>query len=214
MKSDSLLDVIEVPAQSGRAMSVDAGQVIRLIDVEGAQVADLFARARHEPDEWLSTGHTRTWTSRLFPKPGQSFLTQSYEPILEFMEDASPGFHDMFYPSCDPGLYRILGAKDGHPNCRDNFLEAAASLDWLPAVMPDPVNFFQNTPANAEGKLSVRSAETKPGDAVLLRAKMDLILVVTACSQDLARINGDRCTGLRIEIFPPTENATQPGRKG
>jgi len=29
---------------------------------------------------------------------------------------------------------------------------------------------------------------------------MDLVIVATACSMDNPRINGERCTGIRIEV--------------
>ncbi len=40
---------------------------------------------------------------------------------------------------------------------------------------------------------------TKPGDAVTLRAAMNVIVVVTACSMDDPPINGT-CSGIRVEV--------------
>lgn len=195
--------IVDIPAQSGGAVEVRAGQTIKLIDVDGEQVADVFACSAARRDEWLSTGHTRTRTRRLFPRVGDAFYTRLYRPILTFVEDTSPGAHDMLYPSCEPAMYRRMGADENHPNCRDNFMRAAKALDWAPDVVPDPVNFFQNTPVNAAGELEVKTALSRPGDSVTLRAEMDLVFVATACAQDLAPINGARCTGLRLEIGDP-----------
>lgn len=199
------IKTLEIAAQSGDAIQVTKGEIIKLIDVQGAQVADLFACVSGNPTEWLSTGHTRTKTQRLFPIVGQAFCTQSYRSVLRFLDDASPGTHDMFYPSCDPVMYRRLGGAPDHPNCFDNFWKAAGAFDWKPPVIPDPVNFFQNTPSNDEGGLEVKSALTAASDFVILQAEVDLLLIVTACSQDLAPINGDQCTDLLLEIY--NENA-------
>lgn len=93
-----------------------------------------------------------------------------------------------------------MGADSHHPNCAENFRTAAADAGWHPAEVPDPVNVFQNTRVNSEGQLITETALSKAGDTFCLRAEMDLILVVTACAFDLLPINGERCTGIRLEL--------------
>src|ERR1700710_1212885 len=61
---------LPVPAYSGRAVSVAAGTTIRITDVQGHQIGDLFAFVRDRPTEWLSVGATRTAHTRLFPEIG------------------------------------------------------------------------------------------------------------------------------------------------
>lgn len=126
----------------------------------------------------------------MFPQPGEPFLSNHFRPLLWFEEDSSPGVHDMFFSACSPALYAALGHEAPHPNCRDNFFAAAAQEGWTPAVEPDPVNIFQNTPVDAAGVLTSLPALTQPGDDVVLRAEIDLIVVVTACSMDLKPITG------------------------
>jgi uncharacterized protein YcgI (DUF1989 family) len=55
---------ITVPARSGRAVQLERGTSLRITDIAGQQVGDLFAFAG---DDYLSASHTRTATSRLFP---------------------------------------------------------------------------------------------------------------------------------------------------
>lgn len=200
MPSDNAAQVIEVPPQSGRGFRLGAGDQLRIVDVEGTQVADLFACAADDPDVWLSTAHTRGGLWRLFPKPGEAFLSNHFQPLLWFDRDDSPGPHDMFFSACSPAMYAALGHEGPHPSCQGNFFAAAAELGWEPEVEPDPVNIFQNTPVSADGKLTSLPALSEPGDSVTLRAEIDLLVVVTACSMDLKPINGERCTGLRLEI--------------
>jgi uncharacterized protein YcgI (DUF1989 family) len=120
--------------------------------------------------------------------------------MLTLVADTSPGAHDMLWMSCNRQLYRLMGAGDDHANCQDNFLAAASDAGWRPGETPDPVNFFQNTRVREDGRLVTERALSRPGDYVALRAEMDLIIVATACAFDLAPINGDRCTGLRLEV--------------
>src|SRR5882672_2841775 len=47
-------------------------------------------------------------------------------------------------PAVRPVAVREPGLA-GHPNCRDNFLAAAASAGIVLPVVPDPVNLFQDS---------------------------------------------------------------------
>lgn len=201
---------IDIPGYCGRGLAVRAGSTIRLIDVEGQQIADLFALVRSDPSEFLCTARTRALTQRLFPAVGQQFYTNHYRPILSFTADHSPGVHDTLFASCDPGLHEILGGGTGHRNCHENYLDAAQALGLHTDFVPAPVNFFQNTPVHADGALGAECALTRPGDYVELQAEVDLFLVVTACSVDTGpAINGGRSTPLRVEVAQNAAEASQ-----
>lgn len=191
---------IEVPAQSGALVELVAGQSIRIVDVEGTQVADLFAVSADDKADWLSVSVTRGVNWRLFPQVGQHFYSTGYHPLLTFERDDTPGTHDMLAAACSPEMYAALGHSGYHRSCGENFRTAAATVDWRPLHVPDPVNFFQRTPVDAEGRVTALPAPTRPGDSVTLRAERSLFVVVTACSMDLEPINGGHCTSLRLEI--------------
>ena len=196
---------VEVPGYEGRGLPVAAGSTIRVTDVEGTQVGDMFALVQSDPHEYLCTARTRLYTRSLFPAVGQSFVTNLYRPILTFITDTSPGKHDTLYESCDSGLYELLGGQKSHPNCHDNFLRVARELELDIDDVPGPVNFFQYTPVGPDGELTGKPAPTKPGDYVELYAEVDLYFILTACSVDVGSdINGGESTPLRIDVIPPT----------
>jgi uncharacterized protein len=112
MEATSIISRTVVAAGTGRAVAVRAGQRVRVVDVEGGQVGDVFAFAVDDPAEYLSASHTRTHTSRLFPHIGEAFVTNRRRPILTLVADTSPGAHDMLIAACDPERYRALGASD------------------------------------------------------------------------------------------------------
>lgn len=190
-----------VPAQGGRAVAVRAGETVEITDIEGRQVGDLWAIDAADHRKWLSTSHTRDLLEQLFPRVGECFVDQQYEPVLEFVKDSSPGMHDMLFPACNPALYEREGLT-GHPNCADNFTTSLAALGIALPVVPDPVNFFQNSEPGERGRLDVLSATTLPGDSVVLRAVRDVVLVLTACSVDFWPTNGDRCGPLGLDVYP------------
>jgi uncharacterized protein len=193
--------VIVVPPQSGRAVSVPRGAVLTVIDVMGHQVGDLWAIDAADHGRWLSASHTRDRCERLFPVAGERFRDQAGEPILTLAADTSPGIHDMLFPPCDPALYESRGLA-GHPNCHDNFLAAAAGAGLALPVVPDPVNLFQNSGPQPDGRLVVGVAASGPGDTISFIPERDVIVLLTACSVDYPPLNNGRCGPLRIEISP------------
>ena len=190
---------VVVPAGAGRAVWVRRGEHVRVIDVEGGQVGDLFAFAAGNPAEHLSASHTRTSTGRLFPLIGEQFVTTLRRAILTVVDDTSPGVHDMLIAACDPARYHALGVEE-HASCAANLQDALARIPMTVDVVPQPVNVFMNIPVATSGELSWLPATSRPGDALTLAAEMDCVVVVSACPMDLNAINGARPTQLAVEI--------------
>ncbi|MGW4130543.1 DUF1989 domain-containing protein [Amycolatopsis japonica] len=192
----------EVPPGTGRAVRVAAGDLIRVIDVDGGQVGDVFAfrdGGGAELAEHHSAAHTRAGVDRLFPAVGETFRTDLRRPILTLVEDASPGEHDMLIPACDPARYTALGVPD-HRSCAVNLREALAAEGLsFTGPTPQPINVFMRVPVGEDGRLNWLTATSRPGDAVTLRAEMDCVVVVSACPQDLVRISEAGLSPLAIE---------------
>jgi uncharacterized protein YcgI (DUF1989 family) len=192
---------VDVPAREGRGLRVAAGQRFRVIDVEGGQVADTFAFRADDVSEYHSAEHTRAYVSRLFPRPGEPFVTNRRRPILVLEEDASPGVHDMLCAACDPERYAGLGVEGWHASCQENLRSAMAAVGFDRVEVPQPINLFMNIPVRAGGELGWEPAPTRPGDSVTLRAELDCVVVVSACPQDIVPINNGNPTPIAIELL-------------
>jgi uncharacterized protein len=191
---------IGVPAAEGRAVAVAAEQAFRVVDLEGGQVGDLFAFVAGDPTEYLSASHTRAHTSRLFPAVGDHFVSNRRRPLFELVADDSPGIHDMLIAACDAERYRDLGIDGWHASCAENLRCALASHGVEVAFVPQPVNLFMNIPVD-DGRLDWLPAASAPGASVTLRAAADVLVVVSACPQDVVAINGGRPSGLAIDLL-------------
>ena len=106
----------------------------------------------------------------------------------------SPGIHDSLLCACNASLYRELGCDEGHRSCEGNLHEALATLGMEIASTPAPLNLFMNVSVGRDGTIHRAPPVSRPGDAVTFRAEMDLVLVLSACPQDVTPINGADCT--------------------
>lgn len=196
--------IIDVPGYQGRATRIAKGESFRVIDVEGCQIADMFVINADDLSEYFSPALTKQVIFRTVARPGDHIYSNRRRPMLTFVDDKSPGPHDMSFAPCDPGFYVDLGSDESHPNCRDNFHSAMAELDLKIDPPPDPFNLFQNTVPKANGDFEVGQTLSKAGDYVEFRAEMDIILVITACSVDIEvegiQALGGKSTPLQIQI--------------
>jgi uncharacterized protein len=189
-----------VPAREGRAFVVEKGELIKVIDVRGQQAVDFFAYCRDDPREYLSAEHTRVGNLRLFPRVGQAFYTNRRRPILTFVDDASPGTHDMLVAACDPTRYASLGVKGWHASCQENLISSMRVLGVEGIEVPSPVNLFANFPLGPDGSLNMIPPLTKPGDCVVFKAELPIYVCVSACPQDMNQTNAGNPTEAGIEI--------------
>lgn len=176
---------LEIPPRGGSAVSVAAGQLLRLVTPRGAQAADFFAYAADNVREWLSPMHSWVSTRSIKPRPGDTLLSRFRRPMLDFLEDGAGGMHDMMIAACDQGRYEQFGFVGPHASCSENLRSAMARLGHQIDVVPQPVNFFTNTTVETDGKLVSPPNTVPPGGYVELAARMDLICVVSSCPFDL-----------------------------
>lgn len=206
MQTDTIIRRIEVPGGTGRAVRLRAGELVRVVDVAGGQVGDVFAfvadsAPEHPGNECHSAAHTRAATSRLFPALGEPFVTDRRRPILTPVADTSPGQHDMLIAACDPQRYAQLGVRD-HRSCATNLREALAAVGHpYTGPTPQPINVFMRIPVGADGTLSWLPAPTAAGDAITFRAELSAVVVVSSCPQDLVGINRGAPSPLAVEVL-------------
>lgn len=183
-------DIITIPARSGTAALVSAGQHIKVINTHGTQVVDTWAFNANDLSEFQSNEHTRATLVSMTFKPGDSLYTNHRRTILDVVEDTTPGVHDLLMAACDNYRYKLLGCTEYHDNCSDNLMKAMNDLDMKISDVPSPINLFMNIPWTSEGQLSWEAPVSKPGEYILLRATMDCVIAFSACPQDMLPING------------------------
>ncbi len=182
-----------LPARQGRAVRVNEGQYLKVINTYGTQVCDLWAFQAHSLQEFLSMEHIRTHVSRIKLKAGDALVTNHRRPILTIVDDTSPGIHDTLIASCDIYRYHTLGIEGYHDNCADNLRLAMKAIQLHVSEVPSPLNLWMNTPVAPDGTIAWLPTVSKAEDYIVFRAELDCVVVMSACPQDLVPINGKDC---------------------
>ena len=187
-------EIITIPARSGKAARLIAGQSVKVINTHGEQVVDAWAFNAEDLSEFMSMEHWRPTVLRIIPEVGDALVTNRRRPILTLTEDTSAGVHDTLMAACDDHRYRLLGCTEYHDNCTDNLYAGMKALGLTPPEVPSPLNLFMNIPVIDGRRLEFREPETRPGGYVTLRAEIDCVVAFSACPQDILPINGKACT--------------------
>ena len=188
-----------VEVRSARCFELGSGSLLRVIDPEGGQVADLWACVGGDCDEWLSSGRTLDYNGTLRLTKGHVLYSNRSRPMFTIAED-DVGRHDFLYAPCSQEMFRMqYGVEDDHPNCLDNLAHALERQGVTADRIATPFNVFMNVEVAADGRLDVRPPRSGPGDALTLRAEMDLVVGVAACSAVLC--NGGHCSPIDVEVL-------------
>jgi uncharacterized protein len=167
-----------------------ASQTVTVVNAHGGQVVDTWAFASDDLSEFMSMEHSRVHMGRISPVKGSVLLSNRRRPILTMLDDTSGGVHDTLLAACDIYRYRMLGCTTYHRNCTDNLAEALGRFGLASPETPSPLNLFQNSAITAGGALDIVPPIAPPGSHVILRAEMDVIIVFSACPQDMVPTNG------------------------
>ncbi|AYJ87441.1 urea carboxylase-associated family protein [Sphingomonas paeninsulae] len=176
-------ELVRIAPRTGTAFTMKAGQTLTVIDPEGEQVADLLCFNANDVAEVLSSGRTLDYASRIYLTTGDPLYSNRSNVMLEIVEDVV-GRHDFLLTPCSKDTFRIIyGDTDPHQGCFGNLAQALAPYDIKPDAIPVAFNCFMNVPIDGTtGAISVLPPLSKPGDYMKFRARMDLIVGLTACS--------------------------------
>lgn len=193
--------VQRLAARGGVAINLRLGQSIRVINTHGKQVVDTWAFNAADVTETMSMEHCRASWLRVNPQVGDAMISNRRRPLLTLTEDTSPGIHDTLVAACDPSRYLQLGVVGHHDSCQENLVCALAMLGVGVNDVPSPLNLFMNVPISTKGEIQFAAPVSQPGQYVCLRAEMDLIIVLSACPQDITAVNGLVPTDVYYAIF-------------
>ena len=219
--SRTLVERFVVPRRTGRAWPVRAGQIFRIVAVEGAQVADLnvwslanprerfwAARTRQLHQAHLST-FDRLWSCLPYLRP---LLTITGDSIQYGRDADGGGCHDLLGTRCDPYVHKLLNGEELDLCCHSNLVRAVRPFQLAERDVHDVLNVFQVTGLTAEGRYFVKPSPAKRGDYFECFAEIDVLCAISVCPHGDLSVPvwgpnaGDAlatCRPLGVEIWQP-----------
>jgi uncharacterized protein len=203
---------IHLAPQTGAGFIVKRGELLEIIDPEGEQVSDLTSFAHEDPAEWLSSGRTIDYANTIYVTAGHTLYSNRSRPMWSIVED-TVGRHDFLLTPCSPETFSIIYKTTGHhPSCFENLVRNLEPLGIAPDAIPTTLNVFMNVEVLPSGELRILPPRSRAGDHLLLRAEMDLIVGVTACSAELS--NNGRFKPIDVEIHAASSQPSHGPPRG
>jgi uncharacterized protein YcgI (DUF1989 family) len=173
---------VEIAPRSGTAFRLARGQTLKVIDPQGSQVSDLLAFNADDVREAVSNGRTFDYEETLRLTTGNRLWSNRSNAMLTIVED-TVGSHDFLLTPCSEATFRHFYPEHPvHRGCFGNLAEALDPYGVEPDAIPCAFNLFMNVPIAPDGSLRVDPPLSQPGDFIRLRAEMDLVIGLTACS--------------------------------
>lgn len=185
--------------QSGKAFRLKKGQFLKVIDPEGEQVSDLFCFSDDGLKDALSSGRSIDYNETIYLSVGHKLYANSGNVMLTIIEDTC-GRHDFLVTPCSLQMFQMInGTVDYHPSCLENLSDPLKEFGINENSITTTFNIFMNVPVAENGKISVLPPKSRPGDYIIFKAEIDLIVGLTACSDE--GTNNGCCKPISFEIF-------------
>ena len=190
MEARTAVERFVVPKRSGLAWPVRAGQLFRIVAVEGPQVADLNVWNLGNPRErfWAArtkqlhrahvTTYDRLWSSLPYLRP---MLTITNDTIRYGRDEDGAGCHDLLGTRCDPYVHKLLNGEEFDLCCHSNLVRAVRPFHLTELDVHDVLNVFQVTGLTAEGRYFVKASPARRGDFIEFFAEIDVLCAISVC---------------------------------
>lgn len=214
----------ETVAPGGYAIRrINRGGRLRLIDLEGDACASFQIFNAEMPTERLNVADTLKVQWNAYLGAGKLLLSDMGRVLMSFIEDDA-GTHDCI---CGTSNEELSSAKYGKGekkgryflNGRDRFLLGVGKHGLGRKDVHPCVNLFKGAKIEEDGTITPSIGPFEPGRKVILRAEMDLMLVIANCPhvldpRDDWTVSPLRLTAWRGPITPEDDevrNATPEG---
>ena len=201
---------------------ITRGARLRLIDLKGDACASLLVFNAEMPTERLNVADTVKVQWNAYLGVGKLLLSDMGRVLMSFLDDDA-GTHDTFCGTSNSATNEAKygnGANSGpYPNGRDRFLLGAAKHGLQRRDVHPCVNLFKGARIEGDGTITPQVGPFAPGRKLVLRAEMDLIVVIANCPHVLDPRENWTVTPLRATAWrgpatpadDPLRNATPEG---
>ena len=184
---------------------IEAGQTLRITDLEGNQAADTLFFNADDTAERYSMSDTLRGQKNVFLTAGSVLRSNADRPMLTISADTC-GRHDTLGGacSCESNTVRYELEKRHMHSCRDSWMLAVAENPSFGLTRRDithNINFFMNVPVTHEGGLTFADGISAPGKYVEMVAEMNILVLISNCPQLNNPCNGYNPTPVLVSVW-------------
>ncbi|MCW6033433.1 urea amidolyase associated protein UAAP2 [Pantoea sp. JK] len=184
---------------------IEAGQTLRITDLEGNQAADTLFFNADDTAERYSMSDTLRGQNNVFLTAGSVLRSNRDRPMLTITADTC-GRHDTLGGacSCESNTVRYDLEKRHMHSCRDSWMLAVAEKPQFGLMRRDithNINFFMNVPVTHDGGLTFADGISAPGKYVEMVAHINVLVLISNCPQLNNPCNGYNPTPILVSVW-------------
>jgi uncharacterized protein len=182
------------------AKELRRGARLRLIDLRGDGCVSMLVFNAERPVERLNVADTVKVQWNAYLKAGRLLLSDMGRVLMSVLTDEA-ATHD---PFCGPSNERTPGAGPNwstRPNARERLLLGAAKFGLGRKDVHPCINWFKGVHVGEDGTISVQLGPFAPGRSVVLRAEMNVVVVLANCPHVLDRREDYVATPVRLSAW-------------
>lgn len=194
-------DTVVPPCEPWSA-TLNKGDVLRLIDIEGQQAVDFLCYNLDNRTERYNAANTIKLNKSIYLGKGSVLWSVQAREMMTILQDTC-GLHDTLAGCCSVEIDKVRYGTDNQRGCQQNFEAELARHGMGEKDIVANINFFMYVPVAADGHIAIADGVSKPGDYVDLRAEMDLLVVLSNCPQQNNPAAGFKPTPIRVIVYRP-----------
>jgi uncharacterized protein YcgI (DUF1989 family) len=202
MKSNQehpLIQTKKLDPHTGTSLLIKKNQVLHVTVIQGGQVVDLVSYSEKNSWEYLSSPRTVDYNNKIYFTNGDILYSDQSRPMWTIIDDMV-GKHCFLFAPCDQKMFELSYDVSGpHPNCLENLTASLSPFGIQSERIFIPFNIFMNAEITENGEIVIMPPLSKPGDFIILRADMDMIVGISACSAYKA--NNYSFGPIRLDVF-------------
>ncbi len=184
---------------------IEAGQTLRITDLEGNQAADTLFFNADDTAERYSMSDMLRGQNNVFLTAGSVLRSNRDRPMLTITADTC-GRHDTLGGacSCESNTVRYDLEKRHMHSCRDSWMLAVAEKPEFGLTRRDithNINFFMNVPVTHDGGLTFADGISAPGKYVEMVAQINVLVLISNCPQLNNPCNGYNPTPILVSVW-------------
>lgn len=197
-RSEILEDSV-VPARAPWSGWVRAGEVLRLVDLEGQQAVDFLCYNASDYADRYHAANTIKLAGEIYLNQGSVLWSVRAHKMMTIIADTC-GSHDTIFGCCSFELDEVRYGKTNSESCQRNFEQELEQYGMGEKDVVSNINFFMNVPVE-NGRAEIVDGQSRPGDYVDLRAEMDVLAVLSNCPEALNPATGSQPTAIQVLIY-------------